>query len=92
MNAVEKIAKKAKETIQVVMKKAVELAPDSWIPGGVPDPLIDHQHGLIGTEVSRLDGPLKVAGQATFAAEFPMERMVYAALAFSSIAQHPILV
>ena len=87
MNAVEKLGKKAKEAVQTVMKKAVELAPDSWIPGGVPDPLIDQEHGLIGTEVSRLDGPLKVAGQATFAAEFPMERMVYAALAFSSIAR-----
>ncbi len=45
------------------MTKAVELAPDSWIPGGVPDPLIAHKHGLIGAPVSRLDGPLKVQGR-----------------------------
>ena len=67
------------------MKKAVELAPDSWMPGAHPDPLIEHKHGLIGAPISRLDGPLKVQGQAQFAAEFPMERMVYAALAYSTI-------
>ena len=69
------------------MKKAVALAPDNWIPGGKPDPLIRHKHGLIGAPVSRLDGPLKVAGKAPFAAEFPMEGMAYAALVFSTIAR-----
>ncbi len=69
------------------MKKAVELAPESWLPGGKPDPLIEHEHGLIGTRVSRLDGPLKVQGHAKFAAEFPLDGMVYAALAFSTIAK-----
>ncbi len=73
--------------IQAVMKKAVALAPDSWIPGGQPDPLIRHKHGLIGAAVSRIDGPLKVAGQARFAAEFPMPDMVYAALHYSTIAK-----
>ena len=37
------------------------------------------KHGLIGAPVSRIDGPLKVAGQARFAAEFPMEGLTYAA-------------
>jgi xanthine dehydrogenase YagR molybdenum-binding subunit len=73
--------------VQAVMKKAVALAPDSWIPGGAPDPLILHKHGLIGAAVSRIDGPLKVAGQARFAAEFPMDRMTYAALQYSTIAK-----
>ena len=71
--------------VQAVMKKAVALAPDAWVPGGKPDPLIGHTHGLIGAPVSRLDGPLKVRGQARFAAEVPMEGMVYAALAYSTI-------
>jgi xanthine dehydrogenase YagR molybdenum-binding subunit len=87
MNAMQKVAKKAKESAQTVMKKAIELAPDRWIPGGVPDPLIGRDDGLIGTAVSRVDGPLKVGGKATFAAEFAMANMAYAALAFSSIAR-----
>lgn len=76
-----------KDAVQAVMKKAIALAPDSFIPGGKPDPLIQHRHGLIGASVSRIDGPLKVSGQASFAAEFPMEGMTYAALKYSSIAR-----
>ena len=76
-----------KEAMQTVMKKAVALAPDRFIPGGKPDPLIRHKHGLIGASISRLDGPLKVAGQARFAAEFPMQGLTYAALHFSTIAK-----
>ncbi|MEG3124095.1 xanthine dehydrogenase family protein molybdopterin-binding subunit [Sphingomonas sp. GB1N7] len=79
----------AKETAQSLMQgamaKLVPLAPDSWIPGGVPDPLIARKHGLIGTSVSRLDGPLKVKGAARFSAEFVFEDMTYAALAFATI-------
>ena len=75
------------DAAKAVMKKAIELAPDSWLPGGAPDPLIRHQHGQIGTPVSRLDGPLKVKGAARFAAEIPLEGMVYASLAYSSIAK-----
>ena len=52
------------DAVQAVMKKAIALAPDSWIPGGKPDPLIRHKHGLIGAPISRIDGPLKVAGKA----------------------------
>jgi xanthine dehydrogenase YagR molybdenum-binding subunit len=76
-----------KDAMQAAMKKAIALAPDSFIPGGKPDPLIRHKHGLIGASVSRIDGPLKVSGRATFAAEFPMEGMTYAALKYSSIAR-----
>lgn len=85
------IAKDAKGLIQGaaqgLMAKAVALAPDAWVPGGVPDPLIGRQHGHVGRAVSRIDGPLKVSGTARFAAEFPMERMVFAAIAFSTIAK-----
>ena len=70
------------------MAKAVALAPDSWIPGGEPDPLIRQQHGHIGTAAlahrRTAEGD---AAQARFAAEFPMDGMVYAALAFSTIAK-----
>ena len=76
-----------KDAAQAVMKKAVQLAPDAWMPGGKPDPLIRQKHGLIGTPTSRLDGPQKVSGTARFAAEFPMENMVYAALKYSTIAK-----
>ena len=85
MSIVENATQLAQGAMQAVMKNAVELAPDSWIPGGVPDPLIAHKHGLVGTQVSRLDGPLKVTGAARFAAEFPLEDLVYAALAYSTI-------
>jgi xanthine dehydrogenase YagR molybdenum-binding subunit len=76
-----------KDTLQSVMKKAIALAPDSFIPGGKPDPLMHHKHGLIGAPVSRIDGPLKVSGQASFAAEFALEGMTYAALKYSTIAR-----
>jgi len=75
------------EIVQTAVKKAVALAPDSWIPGGTPDPLIREKHGLIGTPVSRLDGPLKVSGGARFAAEYPLEGLAYAALHYSTIAK-----
>ncbi|WP_404477622.1 xanthine dehydrogenase family protein molybdopterin-binding subunit [Novosphingobium sp. BL-52-GroH] len=85
------IAKDAKALVQGaaqgLMAKAVALAPDNWVPGGVPDPLIERQHGHVGRAVSRIDGPLKVSGTARFAAEFPMEGMVYAAIVFSTIAK-----
>jgi xanthine dehydrogenase YagR molybdenum-binding subunit len=76
-----------KDTAQAVMKKAVQMAPDAWMPGGKPDLLIHQKHGLIGTPVSRLDGPQKVSGSARFAAEFPMKNMVYAALKYSTVAR-----
>jgi xanthine dehydrogenase YagR molybdenum-binding subunit len=76
-----------KDAAQAVMKKAVQIAPDAWMPGGAPDPLIRQKHGLIGTPVSRLDGPHKVSGTARFAAEFPMKSIVYAALKYSTVAR-----
>jgi xanthine dehydrogenase YagR molybdenum-binding subunit len=73
--------------VQGVMAKGIALAPDSWMPGGRPDPLIRQTHGAIGQPLSRFDGPLKVSGLATFAAEFPVSGMAYAALVFSTIAK-----
>jgi hypothetical protein len=31
------------DALQAVMKKAIALAPDGWIPGGHPDPLMHHK-------------------------------------------------
>ena len=67
------------------MNQPIELAPNAWAPGHLPDPLGGHKHGLVGAPLSRIDGPLKVRGKAAFAAEFPLEGMVYAALAFSTV-------
>ena len=85
MSIVEKAKAAAQGLTMAAMAKLVPLAPDSWIPGGVPDPLIARKHGLIGTPVSRLDGPHKVRGTARFAAEVPLENMVYAALVYGTI-------
>ena len=70
-----------------VVQKAIEHAPAAWMPGGTPDRLITHKHGLIGAPVTRIDGPLKVKGAAPFSAEFPLQEMLYAAVAFSTIAR-----
>ena len=75
------------EVLQPLIKKAIALAPDGVIPGGHPDPLIREKHGLVGKPISRLDGPLKVQGRATFAAEFALEGMCYAALLHATIAK-----
>lgn len=87
MSILEQAGEAAKGAAQGLMKKAIELAPDSWLPGGKPDPLIHHQHGHVGKPMSRIDGPLKVKGAARFSAEFPLADMTYAAVAFSTIAK-----
>src|SRR6185437_3459029 len=68
-------------------RPAVAMVPEGWTPTASPDPLVRVKHGLIGAQVSRLDGPLKVRGEARFAAEYVMEGMVYAALRYSTIAR-----
>ena len=70
------------DAAQGAAMKAVPPAPEDG-----PDPLIGRGQGLIGTPVSRLDGPLKTRGEATFAAEVALDDMAYAALAFSTIAR-----
>jgi xanthine dehydrogenase YagR molybdenum-binding subunit len=87
MSLVEQAKQAVKGAVQAVEKKAIELAPDSWMPGGRPDPLIRHRHGLVGAPISRLDGPLKVRGAAKFAAEIPLDNMAYAALKYGTIAK-----
>ncbi|HEY0384542.1 MAG TPA: molybdopterin cofactor-binding domain-containing protein, partial [Pyrinomonadaceae bacterium] len=42
--------------------------------------------GVVGQPINRVDGRLKVTGAARYAVEFPVERMAYAALLGSTIA------
>jgi xanthine dehydrogenase YagR molybdenum-binding subunit len=72
------------EIVDKVVKTAIGLAPDRFVPGATPDPLRD-KHGALGAPVSRIDGPLKVEGKARFAGEFVMPGMLHGALAYSSI-------
>jgi xanthine dehydrogenase YagR molybdenum-binding subunit len=60
--------------------------PASWLPGGTPDPLIGKRVSL-GEQQSRIDGPDKVRGAARFAAEVPMDNLLYAAFVHSTIAR-----
>ncbi len=73
------------DAAQTVVKTAIALAPEGWLPGGKPDPMMG-RHGLMGAQVSRLDGPRKVRGAARFAAEVPMDGLTYAAVVPSTIA------
>ncbi|WP_174278432.1 xanthine dehydrogenase family protein molybdopterin-binding subunit [Sphingomonas bacterium] len=86
MSILDKAKAAAQGAMQAGMKKAIDLAPERWLPGGVPDPLMT-KHGLLGAAVSRIDGPLKVQGKARFAAEVPLDGMVYAALLYSTVAR-----
>lgn len=85
MSILEQAKLAAEGVAQTIMRKAVEIAPDSWVPGGRPDPLIERKHGHVGKPLSRLDGPLKVKGEARFAAEFPLDGMLYASVAHATI-------
>ncbi|ORE93296.1 dehydrogenase [Aurantimonas sp. 22II-16-19i] len=68
------------------MDKAQTFTRKNWKPGETFDPLIS-KRGAVGTQVVRIDGPLKVAGAAPFVAEIEVEGMVYAAIAHSTIAR-----
>jgi len=68
------------------VRTAMSYVPSSWLPGGKPDPLIERRVTL-GTQQSRVDGPDKVRGAARFAAEVPMEGLLYAACVHSTIAR-----
>ncbi|GGC85842.1 xanthine dehydrogenase family protein molybdopterin-binding subunit [Chelatococcus reniformis] len=66
------------------VRTALGWVPAQWLPGGTPDPLIERR-AAIGRQASRLDGPQKVAGEARFAAEVAMDRLVYATLVHSPV-------
>ena len=67
---------------QKIMETVVQFMPDKE-----PDPLIQHKHGYVGKPFSRVDGQLKVKGEAKFSAEFKFENLVYATLVYSTIAK-----
>jgi xanthine dehydrogenase YagR molybdenum-binding subunit len=67
--------------MQKIMETVVQFVPDKE-----PDPLI-HKHGYIGKPLRRVDGPLKVKGEARFTAEFKIDDLAYAALVYSTIAK-----
>jgi len=72
-----------------ITQKAVELVA-RILPDRESDPLIRADR-VVGKPYSRIDGPLKVTGGATFTAELPMTGMVHAALACSTIASGRII-
>ena len=63
------------------METAVQYMPDKK-----PDKLIQ-KGSYIGQPVSRVDGQLKVTEEATFTAEYKLDNICYAALAYSTIAK-----
>ncbi len=66
---------------QKIMETVLRFTPDKE-----PDPLM-HKHGHVGKPFSRVDGQLKVKGEAIFSAEFKIENIAYAALVYSTIAK-----
>jgi xanthine dehydrogenase YagR molybdenum-binding subunit len=46
--------------------------------------LLDGAQGVIGTDLPRVEGPLKVSGSATYSAEYPVEHLAYGYLVLSS--------
>jgi xanthine dehydrogenase YagR molybdenum-binding subunit len=66
------------------VKTLLGWTPARWLPGGTPDPLIERRVA-VGRPASRVDGPLKVSGQAVFAAEVAMDRLSYVALVYSTV-------
>ncbi len=66
--------------IETVIKTVAPLLPDR-----PADPMM-FKHGAVGTSLSRVDGPAKVAGQARFAAEVLFANLAYASIVYSRIA------
>lgn len=67
--------------LQKIMETVAQFMPDKE-----PDPLM-HKHGYVGKPFNRVDGQLKVKGEARFTAEFKIENLVYGALVCSTIAK-----
>jgi len=67
--------------ISKIMETAVQFAPDKK-----PDKLIQ-QSKYVGQSINRVDGQLKVTGEAKFSAEYHLDNICYAALSYSSIAK-----
>src|SRR5262245_7880314 len=57
-----------------------------YLPDKKPDPLLDRV-GCLGKPFHRVDGEVKVKGEARFTAEYPLPGMVHATLVYSTIAR-----
>ncbi|WP_462265746.1 xanthine dehydrogenase family protein molybdopterin-binding subunit [Mucilaginibacter sp.] len=64
-----------------IMETVVQFVPDQK-----PDQLIQKTN-YVGRPIDRVDGQLKVTGEAKFTAEYALENICYAALAYSSVAK-----
>jgi xanthine dehydrogenase YagR molybdenum-binding subunit len=67
--------------IETVMETVARFMPDKE-----HDPLLERD-GFLGKPLQRVDGELKVRGQARFTAEFDFANLAHAALVYSSIAK-----
>ncbi|MBX3072821.1 xanthine dehydrogenase family protein molybdopterin-binding subunit [Candidatus Obscuribacterales bacterium] len=67
--------------LKKVMERVLQFTPEKE-----PDPLIG-EGKYIGKAMKRVDGVLKVTGQAQFTAEYKFDNIAYAALAYSTIAK-----
>ena len=72
-----------------LMGKAMETV-SKLMPDRPEDTLIS-SHSAIGKPIRGIDGPIKVTGGASFAAEHPLPGLVYASLACSTAAKATIL-
>ncbi len=67
--------------ISKITQSIIQLVPDKK-----PDRLIQEKK-YVGQPMSRVDGQLKVTGEATFSAEYHLDNIAYAAIHYSSIAK-----
>src|SRR5882757_9854097 len=68
-----------------VVKSLVETVAH-FMPDKERDALIDHK-GFLGRSLDRVDGHVKVKGEAPFTAEFQIPDVVHAVLVYSTIAK-----
>ena len=68
-----------------IVKSLVETVA-KYMPDNERDPLLDH-NGFLGQPLDRVDGELKVKGEARFTAEFQIASVVHATLLYSTIAK-----
>ena len=68
-----------------VVKSMLETVAQ-FVPDKRRDPLIDH-NGFLGRSLDRVDGNVKVKGEAPFTAEFQIPDLVHAVLVYSTIAK-----
>ena len=55
------------------------------IDNAFEESLLDGGQGVIGTDLPRVEGPLKVSGSATYSAEYPVQHLAYGYLVLSTV-------